>query len=160
MCVCVCVYACVSQSCSALCYPMDCILPRLLCPWNSPGKNAGVDSHFLLQEIFTVQGLNSASCFAGRFFPIWTIREAQSERNPAKIISRGKEFEFQGRISIPISQFIPLPPFPPYYSQIWSLHLYLHFCFVKKIVYTSFVRFHTYELIYDICFFSFWLYYV
>ena len=25
---------------------------RLLCPWNSPGKNTGVGSHFLLQGMF------------------------------------------------------------------------------------------------------------
>ena len=25
---------------------------RLLCPWNFPGKNTGVGSHFLLQGIF------------------------------------------------------------------------------------------------------------
>ena len=25
---------------------------RLLCPWNFPGKNTGLGSHFLLQEIF------------------------------------------------------------------------------------------------------------
>ena len=31
---------------------------RLLCPWNSPGKNSGVGSHFLLLEIFQTQGLN------------------------------------------------------------------------------------------------------
>ena len=31
---------------------------RLLCPWDSPGKNTGVDYHFLLQEIFPTQGLN------------------------------------------------------------------------------------------------------
>ena len=30
---------------------------RLLCPWNSPGKNTGVGSHFLLQGIFPTQGL-------------------------------------------------------------------------------------------------------
>ena len=29
---------------------------RLLCPWNSPGKNTGVGSHFLLQGIFSTQG--------------------------------------------------------------------------------------------------------
>ena len=29
----------------------------LLCPWNSPGKNTGVDCH-LLQGIFLTQGLN------------------------------------------------------------------------------------------------------
>ena len=30
--------------------------PRLLCPWDSPGKNAGVGCHFLLQGIFPTQG--------------------------------------------------------------------------------------------------------
>ena len=36
------------------------LLPaRLLCPWNSPGKNTGVDSHALLQRIFPTQGSNS-----------------------------------------------------------------------------------------------------
>ena len=29
-----------------------------LCPWHSPGKNAGVGCHFLLQEIFLTQGSN------------------------------------------------------------------------------------------------------
>ena len=32
---------------------------RLPCPWNSPGKNAGVDCNFLLQGIFLTQGSNS-----------------------------------------------------------------------------------------------------
>ena len=31
---------------------------RLLCPWNSPGKNTGVSCHSLLQGIFLTQGLN------------------------------------------------------------------------------------------------------
>jgi len=29
---------------------------RLLCPWDSPGKNTGMGCHFLLQEIFLTQG--------------------------------------------------------------------------------------------------------
>ena len=33
-------------------------LARLLCPWNSPGKNTGVSSYSLLQGIFLTQGLN------------------------------------------------------------------------------------------------------
>ena len=28
---------------------------RLLCPWDSPGKNTGVGCHFLLQGIFLTQ---------------------------------------------------------------------------------------------------------
>ena len=31
---------------------------RLLCPWDSLGKNAGVGCHSLLQGIFSTQGLN------------------------------------------------------------------------------------------------------
>ena len=46
------------QSCLTLCDPMDCSLPRLLRPWDFPGKNTGVGCHFLLQEIFPTQGLN------------------------------------------------------------------------------------------------------
>ena len=34
---------------------------KLLCPWDSPGKNTGMGSHFLLQGIFMAQGLNP--CF-------------------------------------------------------------------------------------------------
>ena len=37
---------------------MDCSLPRLLCPWDSPGKNTGVGCHFLLQKIFSTQESN------------------------------------------------------------------------------------------------------
>ena len=33
-------------------------LTRLLCPWDSPGKNTRVDCHSLLQRIFPIQGLN------------------------------------------------------------------------------------------------------
>ena len=32
---------------------------RFLCPYDSPGKNTGVGCHFLLQGIFSTQGLNS-----------------------------------------------------------------------------------------------------
>ena len=31
---------------------------RLLCPWDSPGKNTGVGCHFLLQGILPTQGSN------------------------------------------------------------------------------------------------------
>ena len=47
----------------------------LLCPWSSPGKNTGVDSHSLLQGIFPTQGLNWISCTTDRFFAIWATRE-------------------------------------------------------------------------------------
>ena len=43
-------------SCPPLGNPMDCSLPRLLCPWNLPGKNTEVGFHFLLLGIFPAQG--------------------------------------------------------------------------------------------------------
>ena len=45
----------VTLLCPTICNPMNRSPPRLLCPWNSPGKNTGVDCHFLLQEIFLTQ---------------------------------------------------------------------------------------------------------
>ena len=44
---------------------------RLFCPWNSPGKNTGVGCHFLLQVLFSTQGLNPdllCFCIEGRLF--------------------------------------------------------------------------------------------
>ena len=35
-----------------------CEAARLLCPWESPGKNTGVGWHAVLQGIFLTQGLN------------------------------------------------------------------------------------------------------
>ena len=43
----------VSKSCPTLA-----TLHGLLCPWDSPGKNTGVDCHFLLQGIFPTQESN------------------------------------------------------------------------------------------------------
>ena len=59
--VCVCVCVCVCVLCSIL---SDSLQPhglqpdRLLCPWDSSDKNAGVGYHFLLQGIVPTQGLN------------------------------------------------------------------------------------------------------
>ena len=42
---------------------------RLLCPWNSPGKNSGMGCHSLLQGIFLTQGLNPClPCCRQTFF--------------------------------------------------------------------------------------------
>ena len=47
-----------AQSCLTLYDPMDYIAPRLLCPWNSPGKNTGVGSNSPLKGLFPTQGSN------------------------------------------------------------------------------------------------------
>ena len=48
----------VAQSCPTL-QPHGLEPTRLLCPWDSPGKNTGVGFHALLQGIFPTQGLNT-----------------------------------------------------------------------------------------------------
>ena len=48
----------VTELCPTLSNPMDCSPPRLLCPWDFPGKTTGVGCHFLLQGIFPTQGSN------------------------------------------------------------------------------------------------------
>ena len=53
------------------------MVARLICPWNSPGKNTGVRSPFLLQGIFLeTRHQTQVSCTAGSFFTIWATREA------------------------------------------------------------------------------------
>ena len=52
---------------------------RLLCPWDSLGKNTGVGCHALLQGILLAQGSNlclSTSALAGRFFTTSATWEA------------------------------------------------------------------------------------
>ena len=44
-----CMHAMSLQLCPTLCNPMDKQPTRLRCPRDSPGKNTGVDCHFLLQ---------------------------------------------------------------------------------------------------------------
>ena len=66
-----------AQSCPTLWDPMNCSL----CPWNSPGKNTGVDCHFLLQRVFLTQELNPGllhcrqilSHLSHQGSPVWVI---------------------------------------------------------------------------------------
>ena len=64
MCVCVCAHlevcmcVLVAQSYPTLCNPMDCSPPDSSVHGISPGKNAGVGFHFLLQGILPTQGSN------------------------------------------------------------------------------------------------------
>ena len=46
------------QSCLTLCDSPWTATPRLLCPWDSPGRNTGVGCHFLLQGFFPTQRWN------------------------------------------------------------------------------------------------------
>ena len=44
-----------TRLCLILCDPHGLYPARLLCPWNSPGKNTGVSCHSLLQGIFKIE---------------------------------------------------------------------------------------------------------
>ena len=52
---------------------------RLLCPWNSPGKNAEVGSHSLLQGIFLTQGLNQGLLHCRQILYQLSQREAHGK---------------------------------------------------------------------------------
>ena len=60
----ICICSSVRSFCASCSVVLDSLRPhglqptRLLCPWNSPGKNTGVGFHSLLQGIFPTQGLN------------------------------------------------------------------------------------------------------
>ena len=75
----VCVHVKLLQSCLTLCNAMVCSPPRLLYPWDSPGKNTGVGCHALLQGIFPTQGLTLhllSPTLAGEFFTSSTTWKA------------------------------------------------------------------------------------
>ena len=58
-----------ARLCPTLCDPVDCSA-RLLCPWNSPGKNPGVGGHFLLQGVFPTRDGTQVSRIVGRRFTV------------------------------------------------------------------------------------------
>jgi len=64
------------QLCLILCDPHGLYPARLLCPWNSPGKNTGVGCHSLFQGTFCPRDQTWDSCIGGRFFTIWATKEA------------------------------------------------------------------------------------
>ena len=53
-------------------------LTRLLCPWNSPGKNTGLVVMPFSRGYSWPRDWTWASHLTGRLFTIWTTREAQS----------------------------------------------------------------------------------
>ena len=67
------------QSCLTLCDPYRLYPTRLLCPWDSPGKNIGVGCRALLQRIFPTHESNprlTFSALAGRDFTTSTTWKA------------------------------------------------------------------------------------
>ena len=70
----------VAQLCPTLCYPMDCSSSHTQFSSgreDSPGKNAGVGCHALLQGIFLTQGLNP-----GLLHCRWLLYHLSHQGNP------------------------------------------------------------------------------
>ena len=73
-------------ACSVISVVSDALWPyglwptRLLCPWDSPGKNTGVGCHFFLQGIFPTQGSNPHLLHYRWILYCWAIREVQSHQ--------------------------------------------------------------------------------
>ena len=58
-------------------------IPGLYRPWNSPGQNTGVGSHFLLQEIFPTQGTNPGlPCYRRILYQLSHQESPLLERKP------------------------------------------------------------------------------
>ena len=75
----------VVKSCPTLAIPWT-VPARLLCPWDSPGKNTKVGCYFLLQGIFPTQELNPGLVKA-MVIPVvmygcesWTVKKAECRR--------------------------------------------------------------------------------
>ena len=61
-----------------LCNPMGCSPPRLLCPWDFPGKKTGAGCHFLLLVSSWPRYQTHVSCFGRWILYHWAIRKALS----------------------------------------------------------------------------------
>ena len=57
VCVCVCVYSVSRSVVSSSLRPHGLYPARVFSPWDSPGKNTGVGSHFLLQGYLPYPGI-------------------------------------------------------------------------------------------------------
>ena len=113
---------------------------RLLCPWDSPGKNTGMGCHFLLQGNFPTKGLNPHLLH-------WQMDSLPLSRleSPVAIsyllaFTGGSDSNSISIVYmlIPISQSSH-PPFSPWYPYVCSLHqdtfvFKMAFCFIQYLL--------------------------
>ena len=85
--LCSCCCCLVTKSCPTLLQPLGLQPATLLCPWDFPGKNAGLGCHFLLQGIFLTQGWNP-HLLLGRWIlyhgATWADVTAETRRHAAR----------------------------------------------------------------------------
>ena len=68
----------VTKSFQTLCNPVNCRPTRLLCPWDFPGRNAGVGCHFLLQRSSQSRDGTHVFCLGRQILYCWTTRETHT----------------------------------------------------------------------------------
>ena len=126
VCVCVCVFSHSDMSDSF--QPHGLQPTRLLCPWDSPGKNIGVGCHSLLQGLFLTQGSNPHLLHgqAGFFTTSATWKALQAVRGKSKILSEslGPLFSTQNNlhareivIHLALANFAPLQRIQDQYTK-------------------------------------------
>ena len=101
--------------CLTLLWPHGLQPARLLCPWDSPGKNTGAGCHFLPQGIFLTQGLNPGS-------PTLQADSLPSEP-PGKHTCQCYSINMSHLLS-------------PLWPQVHSPHLYLYSCPAKRFIHS------------------------
>ena len=85
----------VVKSCPSLLQPHGLEPARLLCPWNSPGKNIGVGCHFLLQGIFPTKRSNPCLLhWQGDSLPLSRLSNLLSSDFAAFPLKSPLDFEF------------------------------------------------------------------
>ena len=71
---------------------------RLLCPWDSPGKNTGVGCHAFLQGILSTQGLNPRLLHCRQI--LYCLRHKAVTFNATKQTSRQRYFRWWKNLSV------------------------------------------------------------
>ena len=91
---------------------------RLLCPWDSPGRNTGVGCHFLLQGIFLTQGSNPppshmSPALTGGFFttsiPWEALKEVRCVKNLTQCFAHRIHTLNKSQSLLPESDYVPCP---------------------------------------------------
>ena len=75
------------------------VAARLLCPWDSSGKNTGVGCHALLKGIFLTQGANSSIL---NLLHCWQILYPLEPPGKPKYELSNPDCEFNGSLPIDI----------------------------------------------------------
>ena len=78
---------------------------RLLCPWDSPGKNTGVGCHFLLQ----CMKVKSESEVAQLFLTLSDSMVCSLPGSSVHGIFQAIPWDFPGRTGLPVWRALPLP---------------------------------------------------